>query len=134
MDSLAALVFFTAAATLSERFVAGMDWGQVAVSRAVAAPVMLLTGRPYGMWRDAVLRRLGAARRAAAGRAAVDVAAFTTFQVPVYAGILALAGASPAQALAVLSSAAMLMLALSRPYGLFLDAARRLAGTAPPLP
>ena len=134
MDSLAALVFFTAVATLSERFVAGMDWDQVAVSRAVAAPVMLLTGRPYGMWRDAVFHRLGAARRAPAGRAAIDVAAFMSFQVPVYAAILALAGASPAQALAALFSAAVLMLALSRPYGVLLDAARRLAGTAPPLP
>ena len=45
MDSLAALMFSTAVATLSERLIAGMDWGQVAVSRAVAAPVMLLTGR-----------------------------------------------------------------------------------------
>ncbi len=134
MDSLAALVFFTAVATLSERLAAGMDWGQVAVSRAVAAPVMLLTGRPYGMWRDAVFHRLGAARRGPAGRAAIDAAAFVAFQVPVYAAILALAGASPAQALAALSSAAVLMLALSRPFGLFLDVARRLAGTAPPLP
>ena len=134
MDSLAALAFFTAVATLSERFVAGMDWSQVAFSRAVAAPVMVLTGRAYGMWRDAIFDRLGAARRGPAERSVIDVAAFMTFQVPVYAAILVLAGASLAQALAALSSATVLMLLLARPFGLFLDAARRIAGTAPPLP
>ena len=104
VDSLAALVFFTVVATASERLIAGMGWGQVA-----------------------------AARRGRLGRSAIDVAAFMTFQVPVYAAILALAGASAAQAAAALSSATVLMLVLSRPFGVFLDACRRLAGMAPPL-
>ena len=110
-----------------------MDWGPAATARLAAVPVMLLTGWPYGMWRDAVLHRLGAARRGRVERSAIDVAAFTTFQVPVCAAILALAGASTAQVAAALSSATVFMLLLSRPFGLFLDAARRLAGTAQPL-
>lgn len=126
MDSLTALVFFTVVATLSERYVAGMSWEQVAATRVGMVPVMLLTGRPYGLWRDLVFRRL-------AGRAGllVDTAAFVSFQLPVYAVILALAGAELVQMVAALASATVGMLALSRPYGLVLDAARRVAGTAP---
>ena len=132
VDSLAAVIFFTLVATATERLIAGMDWGQVATARAAAVPAMLLTGRPYGMWRDWLLRRLDASRRGPLGHAVLDVAAFMTFQVPVYAAILALAGASPEQTLAALSSATAFMLLLSRPFGLFLDSARRLAGTARP--
>ena len=121
-------------ATLSERLIAGTDWSQVAWARAAAVPAMLLTGRSYGLRRDAVLAGLGAAGRGRVGRTAIDLAAFMTFQVPVYAVILAFAGASAAQTLAALSSATLFMLLLGRPFGLFLDAVRRLAGTAPPLP
>ena len=133
VDSLAALLFFTAVATATERLIAGMDWGQVATARLAAVPVMLATGRPYGIWRDAVFHRLRAAHRGRLGRSAIDVVAFMAFQVPVYAAILALAGASAGQAAAALSSATAFMLLLSRPFGVFLDACRRVAGTAPPL-
>ncbi len=129
VDTLATVAFFTLIAGLSELLIAGMSPAQVLATRALTVPVMVLTGRPYGRWRDALFVR---ARPAGpVGRAALDVAAFVSFQVPVYAATLALAGATPAQMAAALGSATVLMLLLARPFGLFLDAARRLAGTAP---
>ena len=129
VDSAAALSFFTVVAGATEFLIARMTLEQVLVSRGTAVPVMLATGRPYGMWRDVVLRRL--APRGRAARAGVDVAAFVTFQVPVYAAILRLAGAEGPQMAAALSSAAVAMVLLSRPYGLWLDWLRRLFRAAP---
>ena len=129
VDSVAAVIFFTVVAGASEAFVARLSWEQVATSRATAVPVMLATGRPYGMWRDAAFRLARA--RGAVSRAGVDVVAFVGFQVPVYAAILWLAGASGAQMAAALSSATAFMLLLSRPYGLWLDGMRRVFGAEP---
>lgn len=114
-----------------ELLLARMTWEQVMVSRGTAIPVMLATGRPYGMWRDLAFRRLAPRRPAA--RAAVDVAAFVGFQVPVYAAILWLAGATGAQMATALATATVAMVALSRPYGLWLDWLRRLAGIVEPV-
>lgn len=57
--------------------------------------------------------------------------AFVSFQAPLYAAILALAGADAGQMVAALASAILFMVILSRPYGLFLDWVRRRAGTHP---
>jgi hypothetical protein len=37
---------------LNERYVAGMERHEVGRSRLVGAPLMVLTARPYGVWRD----------------------------------------------------------------------------------
>lgn len=127
VDTGATLAYFTFFATISEVFVAGMDAREVAISRLAAIPAMLLAGRPYGVWRDHVMRAL-------AGRLpdlASDTLAFLTFQIPLYAAILFVAGADGAEMAAALSAAVIFMLVLSRPFGLFLDLVRRRAGTAP---
>ena len=107
---------------------------RVLVSRAATIPALLLTGRPYGLWRDAVLNRTGAR---AGGRLAflvADTIAFLTFQMPVYAAVLALAGAAPAQIARALVAATLAMLLLSRPFGAFLDWLRGQAGVTPQQP
>ena len=129
MDSLAALGFFTLVAGASEALIARMAREQVMASRLTAVPVMLATGRPYGTWRDRVLAALPP--RGSMATAAVDVLAFTSFQVPVHAAILRLAGASGTQMAAALGSATVGMVLLSRPYGLWLDWLRRACGVAP---
>lgn len=133
VDSLVGLVCFTVAASVTERYVAGLSWDQVAAARLAAAPVILLTGRPYAVWRDLVLERCPQIflKDGPLRHAVLDILAFLSFQVPVYAAILALAGANLEQIVLAVSSAFFLMILLSRPYGLILDAARRLAGTAP---
>ena len=100
----------------------------MAADRLTAIPAMLLTGRPYGLWRDMIFRRTGALDFGPIARTQTDTLAFLTFQVPVYAAILLFAGASPLQILAAISSALILMILLGRPYGIYLDACRRLAG------
>ena len=100
----------------------------MAADRLTAIPAMLLTGRPYGLWRDMIFRRTGALDRGSIASTLTDTLAFLTFQVPVYAAILLFAGASPLQMLPAISSALVLLILLSWPYGVYLDACRRLAG------
>lgn len=127
IDTIGAVVFFTTVAGFSELVIAGMHPGQVLVARLITIPVMMLTGRPYGIWRDFVFVTLTPQRRFA--RFACDIAAFLTFQVPVYMATLALAGATFPEIIAAVGAAIIFMIVLSRPYGLFLDALRKWAGT-----
>ena len=61
-------------------------------------------------------------------RIATDVIAFIMFQMPIYVATLLVAGAGREEVLAAVSSAIVLMITTSRPFGLFLDLARRLSG------
>ena len=130
VDTVATVLFFTCLAAFSELVIAGMEPRRVLVARLIMIPVMILTARPYGLWRDLLLRRI--APRKALGRTLVDTAAFLGFQVPVYAATLAVAGASRAEILAACLSGTLLMLVIGRPFGLFLDGVRRMAGTTAP--
>ncbi|MEI4471825.1 L-alanine exporter AlaE [Frigidibacter sp. MR17.24] len=134
VDTATTIVFFTLLATTVELLVAGMEPRAVLATRALMVPVMVLTGRPYGAWRDLVLARLVPPRRGPVMPLAAmlaDTAAFLSFQVPVYAATLALAGASAPQVAAAIGSAIVLMALVGRPFGLVLDTARRLARVAP---
>lgn len=127
VDTLAGLLFFTVVAGFSEFVIAGLSWQQVLVSRLTTVPVLFVTGWPYGLWRDRLLIRLWASGRGQMRDLVVDTIAFVSFQVPVYIGILFLVGAEPDEMFRALGSAIVLMIALSRPYGLFLDCFRRWA-------
>jgi L-alanine exporter len=126
VDTLASVLFFTAVATFSELVIAGMEPMQVLLARRIMVPVMVLTGRPYGMWRDRVFMFLRPGTRVS--RIATDIIAFIMFQMPIYVATLLVAGAGREEVLAAVSSAIVLMIATSRPFGLFLDLARRLSG------
>lgn len=128
VDTLTALVFFTLVAAASELWIAGMALRDVVMTRAIMAPVMVATGRPYGLWRDLWFRRF--APRGRAGVIALDVAAFLSFQVPVYALTLRGSGASGPEMAKAIGSAVFFMILLSRPFGLLLDRMRRLAKVA----
>ncbi|MBL4645821.1 MAG: L-alanine exporter AlaE [Hyphomicrobiales bacterium] len=130
IDSFAALSFFTVFATLSELLVAGMDWHQVFLARLMAIPAMLLTSRPYGLWRDWIFARCNADQRSILARIFIDMIAFMSFQIPVYVAILVFAGANLDQIFAAASSAVAFMLILSRPFGLYLEACRRVFNKA----
>lgn len=51
-----------------------------------------------------------------------------TFQVPIYAGIIAVTGAKEGGLLSGIAGAAFMMLVLGRPYGAFLCWIRKLFG------
>ena len=121
-DSLALLVFFTITGVLNERFVAGMDWGEVARARGIGAALMVLTARLYGLWRDWVLGRFaGEGRRS---HLVWDTIALVGFQVPVYAAILVAGGAEGSEVVQGCLGVTVIMLVSGRPYGLWLDGVR----------
>ena len=125
-DTAALVSFFTLTGVLNERFVVGMDWPEVARARLIGAPLMVLTARPYGAWRDAVMARMstGTAR----SDFVWDTAALIAFQVPIYVAVIAAGGARGAELATGAAGAAAMMLLLGRPYGLWLGAVRRRFG------
>jgi hypothetical protein len=123
-DTLALVIFFTVASGLNERFVVRMDWHEILVSRGIGAVLMVVTARPYGIWRDWFLARTSPSTRVT--RLAADCVALLSFQVPIYAAIILVGGADGAGVVRGALGFAALMLVLGRPYGLFLDFIRGL--------
>lgn len=127
-DTLALVLFFTATGILNERFIAGMTWEQVFQARLLGAVLMVPVARPYGLWRDWLMGRAGDGR---VSRLVWDTIALVSFQVPIYAAIIAFSGASGEGLVRGVLGATVMMLALGRPYGAFLNFIRRLWGLPP---
>lgn len=129
-DTLALVVFFTIVSGLNERFIAAMSWSEVALSRSIGAPLMVLTARPYGYWRDWFLKITSPASPTAT--IVMDSIALLAFQVPIYVLIIF---ASGARGMGIVTGAlgfAGLMLVLGRPYGLWLEFVRKRFGLSGP--
>lgn len=127
-DTSALILFFTTTGVINERWIAGMTWEQVLHARLIGAALMMPVGRPYGMWRDWMMRH---ARETRLSRLLWDSLALMSFQVPIYAAIIAVSGATGSGLLRGVLGAAAMMLFLGRPYGAFLNAVRRLFGLPP---
>lgn len=126
VDTVATIVFFTTIAALTELFVAGMAPSEVLTTRLIMIPMMVLTGRPYGAWRDWFFRTTRPT--VSWSKTIIDGAAFLSFQLPVYALTLLIAGADRYEILTLLATTSVLMLAVSRPFGIFLEFIRGWAG------
>lgn len=127
-DTTALIVFFTITGIINERILAGMTWEQVFHARLLGAVLMVPVARPYGIWRDWIMKRASASRLS---KLLWDSAALVSFQVPVYAAIIAVSGASGSGLIKGTLGAALMMLFLGRPYGTFLNAVRKLFGLPP---
>ena len=127
-DTLALLLFFTTTGIINERFIAGMSWDQVLQARLIGGVLMVPVGRPYGVWRDWMMRHAKGTRLS---QLFWDSVSLMSFQVPIYAGIIAFSGASGMGLLRGVLGAAVMMIVLGRPYGAFLNWVRRLF-TLPP--
>ena len=127
-DTLALVLFFTTTGIINERVIAGMTWEQVFHARLLGAVLMVPVARPYGIWRDWVMTRASENRLSTL---LWDSVALVTFQVPLYAAIIAFSGASGQGLLRGTLGAALMMLCLGRPYGMFLNGVRRLFGLPP---
>ena len=127
-DTVALILFFTTTGIINERWIAGMTWEQVFHARLIGGALMIPVGRPYGLWRDWVMLR---AKETRVSRLLWDSAALMSFQVPIYAAIIAISGASGEGLVRGVLGAAVMMLVLGRPYGTFLNAVRRLFGLPP---
>ncbi len=127
-DTTALILFFTTTGLVNERFVAGMTWEQVLHARLLGAVLMVPVGRPYGIWRDWLTQRAGPGRLS---RLLWDSLALVSFQVPIYAVIIWISGASGRGLLMGVVGATIMMLVLGRPYGAFLNAIRTMFALAP---
>jgi hypothetical protein len=127
-DTTALLLFFTTTGVINERLIAGMNWEQVLQARLLGAVLMVPVGRPYGVWRDFLMRR---ARPSRMSQLLWDSFALVSFQVPIYAGIIAVSGASGWRLVHGVVGATIMMLALGRLYGAFLNWVRSLFGLEP---
>ena len=126
VDTVATVVFFTIIASFTELFIAGMAPHEVLTTRLIMVPMMILTGRPYGMWRDWFFKQTKPT--VSWSKTLIDGLAFMSFQLPIYALTLFIAGADRNEILTLLTSTTVLMFIVSRPFGLFLDAVRTRAG------
>ena len=128
IDTAATITFFTVIAALSELLIAGMNPTQVLIARLIMMPVMMVTARPYGLWRDWFFSKTRPQRWLT--YVVGDIIAFITFQVPVYVATLALAGANASEIAAAVSASIVFMILLSRPFGIYLEAVRNWASTS----
>ena len=126
VDTIATIIFFTTCAALTELFIAGMKPLEVLTTRLIMIPMMVLTGRPYGIWRDWFFEKTKPT--VSWSKTLIDGLAFLSFQLPIYALALVIAGADLKQILTLLATTAILMLIVSRPFGLFLELIRKWAG------
>ncbi len=127
-DTTALIVFFTTTGIINERFIAGMTWEQVLHARLLGAALMVPVGRPYGLWRDWLMRF---AKPSRISQILWDSLALVSFQVPIYAAIIAVTGASGQGLLFGILGATVMMLTLGRPYGAFLNWVRSRFGLPP---
>ena len=122
VDTLATIIFFTLIATLTELFVAGMEPSEVLMTRLIMIPMMVVTGRPYGIWRDWFFKKTKPT--ASWSKVLIDGLAFLSFQLPIYALTLVIAGADQNEVIILLTSTSFLMFIVSRPFGVYLEAVR----------
>lgn len=120
-DTVALISFFTVTGIIDERFVAGMSWEQVLDARVLGAILMIPSGRPSGLWRDWFMRH---ATQRRLSQIMWDTLALVSFQVPIYAIILIVSGASLNEVVRGSIGVIVIMLAVGRPYGAYLNFVR----------
>ena len=85
---------FSLSYALNEKFIAGMDWDEVGKTRLAAAVGNTITGRPYGIFRDWMMKKFKVRRQSHwLKKYAVDVLTFATGQTPLYVLYMAASGA-----------------------------------------
>ncbi len=119
------VLFSTALCMIIEIFIAGLSFSQSVSARVAAIPVNLITGRPYGIFRDKLFQMLHIDRENFWHLVFGDTLAFVAFQVPLYVLVLLLAGASWGQIAISCVSITVIFSLTGRPYGMFLDFCRR---------
>jgi hypothetical protein len=128
VDTLAMIVFATASSMPVEIFILGMSLEQSAKARLVAVPINLLAGRPYGIFRDWVLRKMTAENEGRFKKGLADTVSYACWQVPQYTLVLTISGANLRQIAVACVITAIFAIFVGWGYGLFLDLVRWLFG------
>lgn len=130
-DTTAMVIFSTCVGVIIELFIVGLSLKQSVFLRLSAVPIMLFAGRPYGIYRDWLLRHLASKWPANLSKLGGDTFANVSFQISLYAVLLLLSGATVNQVAFATGLALIINLVSGRPYGLFLDYWRRLFRIGP---
>ncbi len=94
-------------------------------SRGLSIPVNLTIARPYGIFRDWVMKVTGAGNsRHELFRTVTDTTAFIMFQLPVYVVILVITGWTWDAIISASVGAVFTMIVTARPYGLWMQYCR----------
>jgi len=126
-DITAMMIFSTVLCMTIEIFIAGLTVFHSIQARLAGIPVNLVTGRPYGWFRERLFDLLSIDRSSPLKMILGDTLAFVIFQVPLYVIVLLFAGATWKQ-IAISSVFMSLIFSLAgRPYGIFLDQCRSLS-------
>jgi hypothetical protein len=125
-DTVALVIFSTVGGAIIELLVVGLSFSQTFWVRLGAIPIMLVAGRPYGIFRDLVFRGLRVRHGQRVRAAVADTIANVAFQVPVYALLLYANGATITQIISAIYSVIIFITVSGRPYGMFLDCCRAL--------
>ena len=99
-----------------------MELREVLITRLIMVPMMVLTGRPYGIWRDWFFNVINPTTPWS--KAIVDSLVFMIFQLPIYILTLVIAGADIKEIISLIVSTSALMLIISRPFGIYLERVR----------
>lgn len=86
---------------------------------------MVLTARPYGIFRDSILARWARQNASKCKIFVWDTFALVTFQVPIYAFIIWIGGAEGIGLVKGVIGATGIMIVCGRPYGVWLEFVRQ---------
>ena len=121
-DVIAMVTFSYITGMAIEVGIAKMTWSQSFFSRNASIPLNMLTARPFGVFRNFLLKKFSAQSRR--GRTVIDLVAFISFQIPIYVIVLSFSGANLQQIITAISSVIVLFSFMGLPYGLWLDLCR----------
>lgn len=123
-DTLAMIAFSSIGAMAIEFFIAGMTLNQSMQVRYSTVPILLITARPYGIFRDWFCKKVITSEGGVMRRCAADAVSFMIFKGPIYILALIISGATLVQIAATCTSGVLLLAIAGRPFGLLLDSAR----------
>jgi len=127
-DTFAMIAFSTICGAFIEIVIAGLSVSQSLRIRIAAIPIILLAGRPYGLYRDWLFRLLDGNEPGELKAAVIDTFANFSFQLALYSILLFVNGATMDQALKAGGAIVIFLIISGRPYGIFLSGCRKLFG------
>nr|WP_256489510.1 L-alanine exporter AlaE [Pleionea sp. CnH1-48] len=112
-----------------ELIIAGMSWQEHLKVRLAALVLNTLVARPFGIWRDFVIKRFGIREDSRFIKVyLVDTLVFLSFQLPLYVGNMILGGADWGEIMKASVTVSLIAGLLGRPYGIYLDFIKRRVG------
>ena len=123
-DTFALITFGLVVGMSVELFIAGLSIEQSLHSRLLSIPVNLLIARPYGIYRDWIMVQGRKLAKGSVVDAVMDIVAFLTFQMPVYALLVGTSGASLEQVITACMGQLGALVLMGRPYGIYMQMCR----------